>query len=344
MKRSSKMLFCIPAALLLLSSACGPSTTAIPAPTADINAIYTQAAATISSEMTQEALSQPTATLTPVPPTLTPEPTATIQPVPTLAPPTQAVLVYPTVSGPTAIPVNTATANGCYNAALVSDVTVPPGAGFSVGDTFTKTWRVKNTGTCEWNGNFKIAYVSGDTFGSDTTKIRQTVGVGAVADISLDMTAPNLAGSVNSNWQLVTEDGKYFGQVLTVSIILPGASNGTSTATPVSSACYNAALVSASVADGTKLDPNESFTLTWVIKNTGSCEWNGNFKINFISGDMLGSDTTKIRQNVSPGSSAEISLDMVAPGSSGSVTSSWQLATDDGTLFGPTFVIKITVK
>lgn len=342
-KRTSRVSFFLAAVLLL--SACGPS--AAPAPTTDVNAIYTQAAATISFQMSQTALAQPSATMQPtatlLPPTATQAPTATFQPLPLVAPTSQP-LVYPTVSGPTAVPVDTATANGCYNATLISDVTVPAGTGFKVGDTFTKTWRVKNTGTCEWNGNFKIAYISGDMFGADTAKIRQNVGVGATADISLDMTAPNLAGAVNSNWQLVSDDGKYFGSVLTAAIVLPGASSGTATATSISGSCYSATLVAETIPAGTKLDAGEPFTKTWTVKNTGTCEWTGSFKINFISGDVMGSDTTKIRQKVSPGSTVDISLDMVAPSGSGTVTGSWQMATDDGTLFGPTLLVSIYIK
>jgi len=39
---------------------------------------------------------------------------------------------------------------GCDRAQFISDVTVPDGTTFAPGATFTKTWRLKNSGTCTW--------------------------------------------------------------------------------------------------------------------------------------------------------------------------------------------------
>jgi hypothetical protein len=318
-------------------SACGPSAT--PAPTADVNVIYTQAAATIVSGITQTAAAMPTST--PVPPTSTPEPSAT----PTEAPlaavtPTQAA-ANPAASSPTPVPVDPATAFGCYNAAFMAHVTIPYAPPFDPGKRFTKTWRVKNTGTCDWPRGFKITFVSGDRFGADTTEINQKVLAGAVTEISLDMTAPSLTGIVSSNWQLATDSGRPFGSVLSVSITLPGVTSSAST----SGGCLNSALISdVSIPSGTEVKAGESFTKTWQVKNTGTCTWNRDFKITYVGGDILGSDTTKIRQIVGPGSSAQISLDMVAPSNSGTVSSAWQMASDEGVLFGDVFGFSIVVK
>ena len=87
-----------------------------------------------------------------------------------------------------------------------------------------------NTGTCDWTADFKITYVGGDLFGSDTEKIRQRVAVGNTAEISLDMVAPNGSGTVVSNWQMATAEGNMFGPVLANSTInLPGSTAATST-------------------------------------------------------------------------------------------------------------------
>jgi len=281
---------------------------------------------------TQTAQAMPSATTEP---TGTPLPSATSQPLLvttlTIAPPA-------TPTGPTPLPVDPATANGCYNAALVSEGTVPSRTDFKPDDTFTKTWRLINTGTCDWNGDFKITYVGGNYFGSDTTRIRQRVGVGIIADISLEMTAPTgLSGTVVSNWQMSTDTGLLFGPVLTVSIQLPGA-NATATAI----GCYSDALVSE--ASLPKLNPGENFVKSWQIENSGSCDWNGDFKITFVGGNLFGSDTTKIRKSVASGSTIEVSLPMVAPGSAGKYTSSWQMSTDDGAFFGQVFTFEVEVK
>lgn len=323
--------------LMLAVSACASPEEA--APTLDVNALVQQVAATLQAGYTQTALAMPTSTSTNTPePTVSPLPSSTL--LPTL-PTTPTVAVLPTATGPTPLPINPATANGCYNAALVSESTLPNRSDFKPDDTFRKTWRLINTGTCDWNGEFKIAYVSGSYLGSDTTKIRQRVGVGVTTDISLEMTAPSgVSGTVVSNWQMVTDTGLTFGPLLTVSIILPGTN-----ATATSVGCYNSALVSnVAISNGNRVDPGQEFVKYWQIKNTGTCDWTVDFKITFVGGELFGSDTTKIRQRVTAGSTVEISLPMVAPGSSGTYTSSWQMANDGGSLFGQVFTFEIVVR
>jgi hypothetical protein len=327
--------FLICTAFVMALSAC--ASPEAPAPTLDVNEIVNQVAATIEMGFTQTALAMPTATSTPEP-TITPLPSATLQP---LIATTPTVAASPTLTGPTPLPVNPATANGCYNAALVSEGTVPNRTDFKSGDTFQKTWRLVNTGTCEWNGEFKIAHVSGDYFGSDTTKIRQRVGVGIIADVSLEMEAPGgLSGTVVSNWQMVTDTGLSFGPLLTVSIILPGTN-----ATATSVGCYSSALVSETIPAGSKMDPGERFEKTWTIKNTGTCDWVRDFMFEFAGGyDFQGADRVRITQKVAPGATVDISMSIDAPTDPDSYSSSWQMATDDGSSFGRIFTIDIKVR
>ncbi|MCX6078436.1 MAG: NBR1-Ig-like domain-containing protein [Chloroflexi bacterium] len=328
--------------LTVILSACGASAT--PNPTADVSIFYTQAAATIALGLTQTSQAMPSAT--PPAPTSTPEPSLvpTQNSVPAAPAVQNTIVPTPQQSSsiiPTPIPVDPATARGCYNAAFVSDVTIKFAPTFNSGDRFTKTWRIKNTGSCDWPRGFQIIFVSGDRFGAESSVIDQKVITGATADISLAMTAPYLTGVVTSNWMLATDIGKPFGPVLSAAITLPAGNSGATS----SGGCLNSILVSdVSIPTGTQLNANENFTKTWLVKNTGSCEWNGNFKITYVGGDLLGADTTKIRKTVGAGTSAEISLDMTAPGSTGTISSAWQLASDDGQLFGQLFAFSIVVK
>jgi len=319
-------------ACVLVLSACGSAESA--EPTLDMNAVFTQVAATIEMEYTQTALAMPTATNTP-------EPTATLTASPTVPPPTlnttPTVVAAPILSGATAYPTISSTANGCYDAALVSE-TIPAGTKYDPGNNFEKVWRVTNTGTCDWTNDFKITFVGGDLFGSDTTKIRGRVPIGNSTEIRLSMVAPASSGTVVSNWKLATDTGEFFGPLLSVSIKLPGSNT-------TASGCYDAALVSdVTIPDGTEVNSGASFRKTWEVKNTGTCDWNNDFKITFVGGDLFGSDTTKIRKTVYAGSNANISLDMVAPSGTGTVTSSWQMADDSGNLFGQIYTVEIVLK
>ena len=44
--------------------------------------------------------------------------------------------------------------------------TIPDGTIMQPGETFQKTWRLKNNGTCTWNSSYKIVYWSGDLMGA----------------------------------------------------------------------------------------------------------------------------------------------------------------------------------
>lgn len=325
---------------VMVLSACGASES--PEPTPDMNALFTQVAGTIAVEYTQTALAMPVATNTP-------EPTFTPLASPTISQPliitTPTVVASPTLIFMTAAPTFSATANGCYDAALVTDVTIPADTKFDPGAKFEKVWRLSNTGTCDWTTDFKITYVGGNIFGSDTTKIRGRVPVGNTKDITLQMVAPAGSGKVVSNWQMATDTGARFGPVLTVSITLPVTGATATSVGSTSGGCYNAAFVSdVTIPDGTEMKPGDSFTKTWEIKNSGTCDWNENFKITFVGGDLFGSDTTKTRRYIGAGNVVKISLPMVAPSGSGTVTSSWRMADDNGNLFGQVFTIEIVLK
>ena len=53
----------------------------------------------------------------------------------------------------------------CNQALFVSDLTAPDGSAFAPDTVFTKTWRLKNVGTCTWNTSYKVLWVGGDQIG-----------------------------------------------------------------------------------------------------------------------------------------------------------------------------------
>lgn len=217
------------AATLLVSACVKADETATPTPIS-IEAISTSVAATILAGQTGTAAAQPTQTLTP---TLTITPTGTITSTPTQTRAVYAPIqpIYytatPTITGtpPTITPTITGTfgAVGCNNSAFVQDVTIPNNTKLSAGETFTKIWRIKNTGTCAWTAGYKFTYIGGELFQSDTRKIRTTVGVGGTLDLSLNMVAPNSPGTYSSFWRMADESGQLFGTAFSVVIIIPGA-------------------------------------------------------------------------------------------------------------------------
>ncbi|HKY54652.1 MAG TPA: NBR1-Ig-like domain-containing protein, partial [Anaerolineales bacterium] len=127
----------------------------------------------------------------------------------------------PLVSGPTAAPVGGTT--GCYGLRFVSDVTVPDNTTMTPGQTFTKTWKVLNAGTCAWDAGFKFAFVGGEQMGGTTQTLASSVAAGSTFDISVPMTAPSKTGTLRGNWRMSTAAGQFFGDEVYVQIVVGGA-------------------------------------------------------------------------------------------------------------------------
>jgi hypothetical protein len=197
--------------ILLVLTACGPY--AVTRTSQSPEVVYTQAAATISAGMTLEAAqtivvqatelaSQPTATQT-LPPTATPtqEPTATPTntSTATLVPPTN------TAQPPTPTPVP------CNIATFVQDMTIPDGTEFEPNQSFTKTWRLKNVGTCTWQTSYDIVFMRGDRMDGGTTDLTTVVRPRETTDISVTLRSPGSEGKYTGYWALRDNNGVIFG-------------------------------------------------------------------------------------------------------------------------------------
>ena len=135
-------------------------------------------------------------------PTLAPQ-------IPTLAPaPTQTLPPYPTaVLPPTATPLP------CNRALPVSETYVD-GTTFNINTNFNKSWRLRNGGTCTWNTNYKIAFMSGSGMNGPASKnFTANVAPGETIDLILPLKAPGTVGSYTGYWGLYGDDNLYFGKV-----------------------------------------------------------------------------------------------------------------------------------
>lgn len=100
----------------------------------------------------------------------------------------------------------------CDWAQFIADVTVPDGTSFAPGATFTKTWRLKNIGTCTWSTSYALVFSSGDKLGGPTSvNLPNSVAPGQTVDLSLTLTAPNSAGHYIGYWQFKNASGTLFG-------------------------------------------------------------------------------------------------------------------------------------
>jgi uncharacterized protein YkwD len=96
----------------------------------------------------------------------------------------------------------------CTNSAsFVADVTIPDNTNVAGGTTFTKTWRVSNTGTCIWGPDYTLAYYSDERLGAPPSIPLAITYPGQTADISVDFTAPNTTGNHRGNFVIKNPAG-----------------------------------------------------------------------------------------------------------------------------------------
>lgn len=189
---------------------------------ATINAMYTSVAQTLVV-LTEQA--------TPVVPTNTPEPTVTPQPTAT-----QGATRTPTRIVPTSIP--------CDGSAFAGDITIPDNTVMNPGQTFTKTWSIKNSGTCDWTTSYKLVPLSGPALGGVATNLKAPIASGRADNVSVAMVAPTTKGTYASYWIMQNAAGQNFGEQVYVSIVvgtsITSTPTGTITPTPDAAATANA--------------------------------------------------------------------------------------------------------
>lgn len=106
---------------------------------------------------------------------------------------------------------STGPANCVNKAAFFEDVTVPNGTAFDPGATFTKTWKVRNEGTCTWGTGYELLLVNGNPMGAAERMALPPAAPKEIVQISVAMTAPSDPGTYFSDWGISTPEGQVFG-------------------------------------------------------------------------------------------------------------------------------------
>lgn len=191
MRQKFVEMFSLFAACALFIAACGAPASVEPTP--DVAAVATAAVQTAEARFTQQALidlaaqaaSTPTATVTP-----------------------ESEPILPTATAVTGANPSYEYTPGCVYATYVADVTIVDGMLIEPNTTFTKTWRIKNSGSCKWDANFAMVQVGGDKMGEQTRfPLTQVVYPGQEVDVSVTLTAPSTNGKYVSQWRLAVPGG-----------------------------------------------------------------------------------------------------------------------------------------
>lgn len=203
--KAQKSLLLISLAVFLLTACQLVSNTATP--TDPLDSIRTEVARTVEALSTeivatdQAAQTQTAIFFVPSPLPPTPEPT----PAPPLSLPTD-----PPVPTTALLPSPSPSAS-CDQAAFI-DETIPDGSQFPPGTVFTKTWTLRNAGSCTWNADYDVVFSSGDPMNAPATISlpKDSVPPGSNVTISIPFTTPLVGGSYRADFKLRNADGVLF--------------------------------------------------------------------------------------------------------------------------------------
>ena len=126
----------------------------------------------------------------------------------------------PTVTGTftftpssTFTPTATQTPLPCNWAQFVSDITVADNWETTPSDHFTKTWRLKNIGSCTWTSGYSLVFDHGDQMSAPAAQqlTSGTVPPGATIDVSVNLLSPAAPGTYQGYFKLRASDATIFG-------------------------------------------------------------------------------------------------------------------------------------
>lgn len=139
-------------------------------------------------------------------------PTSPLADTPTLLP---SSTVIPTGTPPptsTNPPVPSATTIPCYQAKFIADISIPDDTKLPPGMDFIKTWRIWNTGYCNWDTDMLIFFDNGTLMSkAKEYYLDKAVPSGEMVNISLAMKAPEEPGTYMSSWRFKSPKGDLFG-------------------------------------------------------------------------------------------------------------------------------------
>lgn len=95
---------------------------------------------------------------------------------------------------------------------VILDVPVEEGTLLMPGMAFTKSWRLLNSGNCDWGNDYALVFQSGDlTAEQSEIAFTGSTAPGESLDISVAMQAPQIPASYSGEWKIRTGDGQIFG-------------------------------------------------------------------------------------------------------------------------------------
>ena len=218
-------------------------------------------------------------------------------------------------------------------ASYVADITILNGTRMEPGRAFTKTWRLRNTGTTTWETGYTLVAAASAAFSAVRAVPLPRAEPGREVDVSVDLVAPATPGRHRSAWQPCAPDGASFGDVLhlEIEVVRPGA--------------HDDARFEADVnyPDGLPVAAGTRFVKTWRIRNAGASSWAAGYALVFVANNKMNAPDSVPLPAALPGESVEVSVPLEAPLAPGLHRSTWRARNPEGTLFGDLLYVELRV-
>jgi hypothetical protein len=98
------------------------------------------------------------------------------------------------------------------------------------------------------------------------------------------------------------------------------------------------------IPDGTLVNPGEVLDKRWQVLNSGTCNWDASYRLELLSGPVLGANSVQALYPARSGTEAEIRILFTASAEAGVYQSAWQAVDPRGNRFGDPIYIQIVVQ
>jgi len=102
----------------------------------------------------------------------------------------------------------------------LEDLTIPDKTKILPGAQLDKRWKVRNSGTCNWDNRYRIRLIAGPDMGAKSEQALFPAIGGSAAIIRILFIAPEEPGTYRSAWQAVNPDGTLFGDVFYIEVVV----------------------------------------------------------------------------------------------------------------------------
>jgi hypothetical protein len=200
---------------------------------------------------------------------------------------------------------------------------------------------LRNDGNCAWGPNQyvrSLAFFNGDQMSApNEVPLLTTVPPGGIADVSINLIAPQREGTYRSEWMLMVAQGPLFGvgangqTPLYAQIIVRRG-------IPEPACVYRATFLGdISVPDNSPIAPNAPFNKIWSVRNDSNCAWGPGTAMRslvFIGGTPMSLQTRVEVPYAQPGQAFELLVPLMSPSLPGTYRAEWKFKADTGELFG----------